>query len=834
MESLNPQVVFVAKLSILNPNEFDLWKMRIEQYFLMTDYSLWEVILNGDSPIPTRVVDGVVQPVAPTTAEQRLAKKNEFTKVPVFALPNVDTLSDAVIYSFFASQSNSPQLDNDELKQIDADDLEEMDLNWQMAMRGHFARECRSPKDTRNKETQKRNVPVETSTSNAFVSQCDSVGSYDWSFQADEEPTNYALMAFTSSSSSSSDNENLSQLLASQTSDKTRLGYDNQVFNSTVFDYDELLSSESDVSMPTILVHDRYKSREGYHAVPHSYTGAYMPHKPDLVFHDAPTVNETAPTVLNVEPSKPHLGLWYPKDLPFNLVAYSDSDYAGASLDRKSTIGGCQFLCCRFISWQCKKQTVVATSSTEAEYVAATNDVVRLQALIDRRKVLITEDMVRKALRLDDADSIDYLPNEEIFAELARMGNVDSPSKFYMYPRFLQLMINAQIVDLSSHTTKYQSHALTQKVFANMRRVGKGFSGVDTPLFDGMLVPQQVQDDVAATAEDEDAVNEISVEPTPLSPTPATTLPPQQELIPSSSQEVRKEEKVKSFRAKEIKEDADEDVTLEEVDAKKDAEVQGRLPESQAHVYHLDLEHVQKVLSMQKTDETEPAEVEEVLEVVTAAKLMTEVVTTATTTITAAHVPKVSASRRRRGVIIQDPEEAATTSLNVQSEVKSKYKGKGILVEETKPLKRQAHIEHDEVFARELEVELNANINWNERKPITEAHVRKNMMVYLKNMAGFEMDFFKGMTYTDIRPIFEKHFNSIWAFPKKGEKELEEEDGKRKGESLDEEEEKASKKQKIDEEVEELMTHLQIVLNDEDDVYTKATPLALKVPVVDY
>nr|GEX65523.1 uncharacterized mitochondrial protein AtMg00810-like [Tanacetum cinerariifolium] len=70
---------------------------------------------------------------------------------------------------------------------------------------------------------------------------------------------------------------------------------------------------------------------------------------------------------------KPHLGLWYPKDSPFVLVAYSDNDYAGASLDIKSTTGGCQFLRCRLISWQCKKQTVVATSSTEAEYVAATS-----------------------------------------------------------------------------------------------------------------------------------------------------------------------------------------------------------------------------------------------------------------------------------------------------------------------------------------------------------------------------------------------------------------------------------------------------------------------------
>nr|GEZ05781.1 hypothetical protein [Tanacetum cinerariifolium] len=68
---------------------------------------------------------------------------------------------------------------------------------------------------------------------------------------------------------------------------------------------------------------------------------------------------------------KPHLGLWYLKDSPFDLVAYSDSDYAGASLDRKYTTKGCQFLGCILISWLCKKQTVIATSSTEAEYVTA-------------------------------------------------------------------------------------------------------------------------------------------------------------------------------------------------------------------------------------------------------------------------------------------------------------------------------------------------------------------------------------------------------------------------------------------------------------------------------
>ncbi|GJY80882.1 putative ribonuclease H-like domain-containing protein [Tanacetum coccineum] len=70
---------------------------------------------------------------------------------------------------------------------------------------------------------------------------------------------------------------------------------------------------------------------------------------------------------------QPKLSLWYPNDSLFDLVAYTDSDYAGASLDMKSTIGGCQFLGCRLISWQCKKQTVVANSTTEAKYVGASS-----------------------------------------------------------------------------------------------------------------------------------------------------------------------------------------------------------------------------------------------------------------------------------------------------------------------------------------------------------------------------------------------------------------------------------------------------------------------------
>ncbi|GJZ05914.1 putative ribonuclease H-like domain-containing protein, partial [Tanacetum coccineum] len=105
--------------------------------------------------------------------------------------------------------------------------------------------------------------------------------------------------------------------------------------------------------------------------------------RPDIMFAvSACSRHQVTPLTSNLNAVKkifkylkgqPKLGLWYPRDSPFVLEAYSDSDYAGSNGDRKSTTGGCQFLGRRLISWQCKKQTVVATSSTEAEYVAAAN-----------------------------------------------------------------------------------------------------------------------------------------------------------------------------------------------------------------------------------------------------------------------------------------------------------------------------------------------------------------------------------------------------------------------------------------------------------------------------
>nr|GEW05283.1 ribonuclease H-like domain-containing protein [Tanacetum cinerariifolium] len=198
------------------------------------------------------------------------------------------------------------------LPNIDVDDLEEIDLRCQIAMltmrarrKGHFARECRSPKDPRRPgaaEPQKRTIPVETSTSNALVSQCDGTGSYDWSYQANEEPANFALMAF--SSNSSSDNEVPSCSKAcSKAYAQLHTQYDKLTDDFCKSQFDVIsYQTESDCeSWPPSNLYDRFQPNGGYHAVPPPYTGTFMPPKPNLVFNTAPTAVETDHLTFNVQ-----------------------------------------------------------------------------------------------------------------------------------------------------------------------------------------------------------------------------------------------------------------------------------------------------------------------------------------------------------------------------------------------------------------------------------------------------------------------------------------------------------------------------------------------------
>nr|GEW49453.1 hypothetical protein [Tanacetum cinerariifolium] len=468
--------------------------------------------------------------------------------------------------------------------------------------------------------------------------------------------------------------------------------------------------------------------------------------------------------------------------------------------------------------------------------VKKVNDVIRLQALADKKKVVVTEATIREALHFDGAEGVKCLPNEEIFSELARMGyekpstkltssmasaviclssgrkfnfskyifdsllrNVDSPSKFYMYPRFLQLMIRKQVA---------------QEV------VAKG---------DAEVHGEEVNASDAAKGDVTAAHREVQPTP-PQSPQRVKKLERKNKVrvlklirlqkVGTAQRVETSDETVKddvSNQGRMIAEmDQDVDVVLEEAkkvakDAKVDesVDIQGRQSESNAKIYKIDLDHVNKVLSMQE-DESKPAEVQEVVDVVITAKIITEVVTAASETITPAEAQVLAAtltvaparvtaapSRRRKGVVIRDLQKESTTSTIIPAETRIKYQA----------LKR---------------------------KPQTEAQAKKNMMLYLKNVVSFKMDYFKGMSYDDIRPIFEAKFNSNVAFLLKTNEQIKEEESRALKRLNETPAEKAAKRRKLDEEVEEIKRHLQIVPNEDDDVYTEVTPLARKVPVVDY
>ncbi|GKC98375.1 hypothetical protein Tco_1168650, partial [Tanacetum coccineum] len=126
--------------------------------------------------------------------------------------------------------------------------------------------------------------------------------------------------------------------------------------------------------------------------------------------------------------------------------------------------------------------------------VKTVNGEVQLQALVDGKKEIITKTSVRRDLQLEDAEGIECLPNDDIFEQLNLIGmvkNVDISVKFLMYPRFVQVFLDKQVGDMSTYDEIFVTPSHIKKVFGNMKRVGKGFSRVVTPLFPTMMVQAQ-------------------------------------------------------------------------------------------------------------------------------------------------------------------------------------------------------------------------------------------------------------------------------------------------------------------------------------------------------
>nr|GEX50292.1 reverse transcriptase domain-containing protein [Tanacetum cinerariifolium] len=280
------------------------------------------------------------------------------------------------------------------------------------------------------------------------------------------------------------------------------------------------------------------------------------------------------------------------------------------------------------------------------------------------------------------------------------------------------------------------------------------------------------------------------------------------------------------FNQGRISVDMDQDEGAElVVDQEKDAKVEERQADTQAEIYNIDLDHSFKVLSMQ-----EDTEVQEAIEVVTTAKLITEVVTAAATQVAAASTPihaakpkvfKIAAAapavstRRRKGVVIRDPEE----ELHIDTPAETptvKDKGKGILIKDPKPMKKKDQIEMDAEF---------------KKKPQSESEARTNMISYLKNTEGYKMEFFKGKTYDQILPIFQARFDANMKFLFKTREEMEKEDEEIIKSINETPAQKAAKRRKLSEEAQEaddLKGRLEIVPEEDDDVFVEAIPLAQK------
>nr|GFA84508.1 hypothetical protein [Tanacetum cinerariifolium] len=227
-----------------------------------------------------------------------------------------------------------------------------------------------------------------------------------------------------------------------------------------------------------------------------------------------------------------------------------------------------------------------------------------------------------------------------------------------------------------------------------------------------------------------------------------------------------------------------------------DEQVKGR----QAEIYQIDMDHAAKVLSMQ---EDEP-EVQEAVDVVTTAKLITKVVVAVSESVTAASatIAAVLAATITAALIRVDDIDWSVAIDHVKQKAKE-----------------DPYVQRYQVM---------------KKRPQIEPQAQRNMIMYLKNTAGFKLDYFKGMSYDDIRLILKAKFNSNIKFLLKSKEQIEEEES-RAIESINETPaQKASKRRKMNKDVKDLKQHLEIVPDEDDDVYTEATSLARKVPVMDY
>nr|GEV87166.1 reverse transcriptase domain-containing protein [Tanacetum cinerariifolium] len=351
---------------------------------------------------------------------------------------------------------------------------------------------------------------------------------------------------------------------------------------------------------------------------------------------------------------------------------------------------------------------------------------IKLQALVDKKRVIIIEATIRDALRLNDAEGIDCLPNEEILTELARMGYEKPSTKLTFYKAFFssqwKFLIHTILQCMSAKRTSWNEFSSSMASAVICLSTGKGCFGVETPLFEGMIVALQ-------------AGEGAELKPTP-PPSLIAQLPlPQQQPQPSQDADIsmdllhnlldtyttltRRVENLKQDKIAQALEITKLKQRVKKLERRN--KLKGRIIADMDADVDVTMKDIAKDVAVD-------AEIKESTDYYNYCCCSTNYYCCCSNTSTAP-----SAARKRKGVVIRDPKETATPSTIIHSEAKSKDKRKGILVEEPKPLKKQAQIEQDEAYAKELEAELNKNIDWDEGRII--ADMDADVDVTLKDIA---------------------------------------------------------------------------------------------------
>nr|GEU57365.1 hypothetical protein [Tanacetum cinerariifolium] len=377
----------------------------------------------------------------------------------------------------------------------------------------------------------------------------------------------------------------------------------------------------------------------------------------------------------------------------YNMVAYLSKSDASAGFDQVVDFLNAQdieyaLMVNPTIYVSCIKQ-FLATAS-----IKKVNDVVKLRALIDGKRVVVREDVIRQALHLDDADGVEFLPNEEIFTELARMGYEKPPPKLMFYKAFFsaqwKFLIHTFIQCVSAKRTAWNKFSCSMA--STVICLATGFSRAETPLFATMLVQPQ-----PPNAEEEYEVK-VPNAPTPPSPTSIPSPPPQDPIsTPLQAQPATP-------------------------NATPPHEQPTNTSKSSMTLLNTLMETCATLFQKRRIDDDNAA----------------------TKDVNAA-----------KPTVFDDEKVTMTMALTL---IKMKAEKARLLDEQMD--KRL----HDEKVEQAAARENRKKMIWKELKcynSISIAQARKNMIVYLKNMAGYKMEHFKSMTYDKVRPIFEREYKKV-------------------------------------------------------------------------